>query len=116
MCWDFNAHSGCHRGVSCPNAHQYLKPGGLHWTVLAELYRRWGHEASKGIAEPRNINGRVQELREGNVRKEVGGQGVEPGKHVYRKETTNAVYVPKRVKEDEVMIGSDQFQTISEID
>ena len=80
VCWDFNAHGGCRRGVSFPNVHSYLRPSGLHYTVLAELYRRGGHKSNKSCVEPQNVNGRVQELREGNVRKDTGGCRREEGK------------------------------------
>ena len=59
--------------MSCPNSHQHLKPGRLHWALLADQYRRGGHKSNKGIAEPQNTNGRAQELREGDVRKDTGG-------------------------------------------
>ena len=42
---------------------------------MAELYRRGGRKSIKGIIEPHNINGRVQEIRESNARKENGGCG-----------------------------------------
>ena len=78
VCWGYNAHGGCHRGATCPNVHQHLKAGGLHRDVLAELYRRGGHKSVKGAIVPQNINGRAQELRESNVRKETGGCLLKP--------------------------------------
>ena len=39
---------------------------------MAELYRRGGRKSNKSSAEPQNVNGRSQELRAGNVRKDTG--------------------------------------------
>ena len=47
---------------------------------MAELHRRGGRKSSENIVDPQNINGRVQELRDGNVRRDTGGCAITSSK------------------------------------
>ena len=70
ICWDFNSHAGCFRGVTCANSHVRMKPGPSHRCPQAELIRRGGNRRYGELIPVREIDGMVRQLREQSKKEE----------------------------------------------
>ena len=64
ICWDNSCWIGCPREVEgCPHSHELIKGvEDLHWSVLAQIYRRGGLANAPKI-DPKEVDGRVAQLR-----------------------------------------------------
>lgn len=70
LCWNFNTNAGCSTASeNCPfGLHRRIKPGGLHWTVSAQIARRGGFKGAK-LLNDTEIDGFVTSLREADALK-----------------------------------------------
>ena len=68
ICWNFNSNSGCTNvGDVCPyGLHHRIKPGGLHWTVRAQIARRGGFKGTK-LLSAAEIDGFIAPLRQADL-------------------------------------------------
>ena len=78
LCWNYNAHSGRQKGITCPFTHDFFGGEGLRWTVESELLRRGGfRKRKKQISDPQEASTLIEEMGEKN-RKSYGWQVIQP--------------------------------------
>ena len=89
VCLDYNAHSGCTRGVQCKFAHDFIGGENLHWGVEAELIRRGGFRKRNAMTkDPLGANASIDELR-GKNQMAQGEQKMDMSKSVGKSELSD---------------------------
>ena len=65
ICWDACCHVKCKQPAGkCPHSHTAISGySGLHWCVIASLYRRGGLLSGPPVP-PEQVNGRIEQLRQ----------------------------------------------------